>query len=76
MNCVIAAVNSTRSRSGSPVLGGSIGGWTVMRKRAPPTRSFDAGTTTAPSFNASAAGAGVVKASRPKKGIVIPSLAR
>ncbi len=44
-----------------------------MRKRAPPMRSFDAGKMTAPSFNASAAGAGVVMASRPKKGAGNPS---
>ncbi len=45
-----------------------------MRRRAPPTRSQRAGTMTAPSFSASAAGAGVVMASRPKKGAGTPSL--
>ena len=39
-----------------------------MRKRAPPMRSLEAGSMMAPSFSASAAGAGVVIASRPKNG--------
>jgi hypothetical protein len=47
-------------------------GNTRMWKCAPFTRSFDTGTITAPSFSASAAGAGVVKAGRPKNGTWIP----
>ena len=41
-----------------------------MRKRAPRNRSFDAGKIIEPSFRCSAAGAGVVIASRPDGSIV------